>query len=182
MLGNDDEPELAEILRASRQMTYAEDCVVDLPGGYRMASFGYSTPTPWKTPRELTDDEIAVRLDALVAPLFAEPEFAVLNAHCPPAGTHLDQAAQLDGDLRPVVDATGVVKSGVGSVAVRQTIERLQPVLGLHGHVHELLGTERLGETLCVNPGLDYGDGVLRGAIIDLEPGRGVASWQLVHG
>ena len=72
--------------------------------------------------------------------------------------------------------------ASVGSTAVRAAIERYQPMLGLHGHVHESPGTEKLGGTLCINPGSDYGDGVLRGAIVDLEAERGVARWQLVQG
>jgi Icc-related predicted phosphoesterase len=181
MLGNDDAPGLADVLRGARRSTYAEDGIVELPGGFEMASFGYSTPTPWKTPRELTEDELAPRLTELLNRL-REPARAVVNLHCPPADTHLDQAAKLDENLRPVVDASGLVMASVGSTAVRAAIERYQPMLGLHGHVHESPGTERLGGTLCINPGSEYGDGVLRGAIVDLEAERGVARWQLVQG
>jgi Icc-related predicted phosphoesterase len=181
MLGNDDAPGLADVLRGATRSTYAEDGIVELPGGFEMASFGYSTPTPWNTPRELAEDELADRLTALLDGL-RDPTSAIVNLHCPPAGTHLDQAAKLDAELRPVVDASGLVMASVGSTAVRSAIERYQPMLGLHGHVHESPGTERLGGTLCINPGSDYGDGVLRGAIVDLEAGRGVARWQLIQG
>jgi Icc-related predicted phosphoesterase len=181
MLGNDDAPALADVLRGARHSTYAEDGIVELPGGFEMASFGYSTPTPWKTPRELTEDQLAERLTELLDRV-REPAHAVVNLHCPPAGTHLDQAAKLDADMRPVVDASGLVMTSVGSTAVRAAIERYQPMLGLHGHVHESPGTERLGGTLCINPGSEYGDGVLRGVIVDLEAERGVARWQLVQG
>ena len=181
MLGNDDAPGLADVLRGARRSTYAEDGIVELPGGFEMASFGYSTPTPWNTPRELAEDELAERLTELLDCL-REPARAVVNLHCPPAGTHLDQAAKLDDDMRPVVDASGLVMTSVGSTAVRGAIERYQPMLGLHGHVHESPGTERLGATLCINPGSEYGDGVLRGVIVDLEAERGVARWQLVQG
>jgi Icc-related predicted phosphoesterase len=181
MLGNDDAPRLADVLRSANRSTYAEDGIVELPGGFEMASFGYSTPTPWNTPRELTEEELAPRLTELLDRL-RDPARAIVNLHCPPAGTHLDQAAKLDADLRPVVDASGLVMASVGSTAVRDAIERYQPMLGLHGHVHESPGTERLGDTLCINPGSEYGDGVLRGAIVDLESERGVARWQLVQG
>jgi Icc-related predicted phosphoesterase len=181
MLGNDDAPRLADVLRGATRSTYAEDAIVELPGGFEMASLGYSTPTPWNTPRELAEDELADRLTALFDGL-RDPAHAIVNLHCPPAGTHLDQAAKLDAELRPVVDASGLVMASVGSTAVRSAIERYQPMLGLHGHVHESPGTERLGGTLCINPGSDYGDGVLRGAIVDLEAGRGVARWQLIQG
>jgi uncharacterized protein len=180
MLGNDDAPELAGVLRTARRTTYAEDGVVQLPGGFEMASLGYSTPTPWHTPRELEEDELAVRLEGLLGRL-TDPARAIVNLHCPPAGTHLDQVAKLNGDLRPVADASGIVMTSAGSRAVRDAIERYRPMLGLHGHVHESPGAERLGDTLCLNPGSDYGDGVLRGAIVDLEPARGVARWQLVQ-
>ncbi len=181
MLGNDDEPALADVLRSASRSTYAEDGIVELPGGFEMATLGYSTPTPWKTPRELTEEELAPRLTELLDRL-GDPSRAVVNLHCPPAATHLDQAAKLDSELRPVVDASGLVMTSVGSTAVRAAIERYQPMLGLHGHVHESPGTERLGDTLCINPGSEYGDGVLRGAIVDLEAERGVARWQLVQG
>ena len=180
MLGNDDAPELAGVLRSARRTTYAEDAVVPLPGGFEMASLGYSTPTPWHTPRELEEDELAARLEGLLDRL-TDPARAIVNLHCPPAGTHLDQVAKLNGDLRPVADASGIVMTSAGSRAVRDAIERYRPLLGLHGHVHESPGAERLGATLCLNPGSDYGDGVLRGAIVDLEPARGVARWQLVQ-
>jgi uncharacterized protein len=181
MLGNDDEPALAEVLRSSGLAAYAEDGPVALPGGYEMISVGFSTPTPWDTPRELGEEDLGELIEAEVAKL-DDPAKAVFNLHCPPNETHLDQATKLDEELRPVTDAGGPVMIGVGSTAVREAIERHQPLLGLHGHVHESPGSEKLGTTICVNPGSDYGDGVLRGAILDLEPERGVRTWQIVQG
>jgi Icc-related predicted phosphoesterase len=180
MLGNDDAPELADVLRASRTATYAEDGLVELPGGFEMLSLGYSTPTPWHTPRELAEDDLGARIEALAAQL-DDPTQAVFNLHCPPADTLLDQAPQLDDELRPMVDASGPVMASVGSTAVREAIERHAPLLSLHGHVHESPAIQRLNGTVCVNPGSDYGDGVLRGAIVELERGRGVKTWQLVQ-
>jgi Icc-related predicted phosphoesterase len=181
MLGNDDFEELADALRGSDAVTYAEDGVYELPGGYELASIGYSTPTPWDTPRELSEEELGVRIDAVVARV-REPEQAVFNFHCPPRDTHLDQAPMLDDELRPRVDASGVRVGSVGSVAVRRAIEEAKPLLGLHGHVHESPAAQRLGPTVCINPGSDYGDGILRGAIVDLDRERGVRRWQIVQG
>lgn len=181
MLGNDDEPEVAQWMRGSSVVRFAEDGVVQLPGGFEMVSVGFSTPTPWHTPREVTDEDLGARLDAAVSGL-ADPSRAVFNFHCPPAGTHLDNAPKLDAELRPVVDASGLASISVGSQAVREAIEKSQPLLGLHGHVHESPGAERLGRTLCINPGSDYRQGILRGAIVDLEPSGGVLNWQLVQG
>lgn len=181
MLGNDDFPELADVLRGSKAIAYAEDEILDLPGGYELLSNGYSTPTPWNTPREVSEEELGGMLERQVAQLRA-PERAVFNVHCPPADTHLDQAPLLDDTLRPVVDATGLQLASVGSKAVRALIERVGPLLGLHGHVHESPAAQKVGGTLCLNPGSEYGEGVLRGAIVELDRDRGLRNWQLTHG
>jgi len=57
---------------------------------------------------------------------------------------------------------------GIGA-AVRSTVEKHQPSLGLHGHIHESRGAIKIGNTLCVNPGSEYGEGILRGTIVNLE-------------
>jgi uncharacterized protein len=181
ILGNDDEPQLADVLRSASYVRYAEDGICELPGGWQMLSFGPSTPTPWHTPRELPEEEMTKALHELAAKL-EEPGRAVFNIHCPPADTHLDQVPKLDADLRPVVDASGVQMTAAGSTAVRELIEVLQPVVGLHGHVHESPGATRLGRTVCLNPGSDYQDGVLRGAIVEIDSEQGLRSWQLVQG
>jgi uncharacterized protein len=181
MLGNDDEPGLADILRTSKAMKYAEDRVMELPGGYEMVSFGFSTPTPWDTPRELCEDEISRELELRLGDL-TNPDRAILNIHCPPKDTHLDQAPELDDDLRPVSEYGGHRLTSIGSRAVRDIILRWQPLVGLHGHVHESAGAERLGSTLCINPGSDYREGTLRGAIVDLDALGGIRRWQLTVG
>jgi uncharacterized protein len=181
ILGNDDDPSLADVLRESGYVRYAEDGICELPGGWQMLSFGPSTPTPWQTPRELTESQMASGLQELAGNL-DDPTRAVFNIHCPPSDTHLDQAPMLDAELRPVVDASGIQTTSAGSTAVRALIERLQPVVGLHGHVHESPGASKIGGTLCLNPGSDYQDGVLRGAIVELDSEDGLRSWQLVQG
>jgi Icc-related predicted phosphoesterase len=181
MLGNDDFEELADVLRGSEVVTYAEDVVAELPGGFELASIGYSTPTPWHTPREVSEEELGRRIDALIAEV-KDPEWAVFNFHCPPRDTHLDQAPVLDDELRPTVDASGLKVGSVGSASVRAAIERTAPLLGLHGHVHESPAAQKLGRTVCINPGSDYGDGILRGAIVDLDREKGVRRWQIVQG
>jgi len=181
MLGNDDFPELADVFHESRALTYAEGAVHELPGGFELVSNGFSTPTPWSTPRELTEEELGARLEHAIAPLH-DAEHAVFNFHCPPAGTHLDQAPRLDAELRPVVDATGLSMTSVGSTAVRAAIERYGPIVGLHGHVHESPAAQTIGRTMCINPGSDYGDGVLRGAIVEIDRERRVRRWQLTQG
>jgi Icc-related predicted phosphoesterase len=99
----------------------------------------------------------------------------------PPYGTGLDEAPVLDADLR-VQTAVGQVKfAAAGSPAVREVLERVQPLLGLHGHIHESAGFRQLARTLAVNPGSDYGTGALNGVLLTVEKDR-VKAHQLVRG
>ena len=181
MLGNDDDEELADIIRASRTVTYAEDGILQLPGGHEMVSWGYSTPTPWNTPRECTEEELGERIDELVGGL-ERPETAVLNFHCPPRDSNLDQAPELDENLRPVVTAGGFALMSVGAASVRRAIETSGAALGLHGHVHESPAGQVIGSTMCVNPGSEYPEGILRGAIVDLAQDGEIRRWQITQG
>jgi len=61
-------------------------------------------------------------------------------------------------------------------------IERHQPPLSLHGHIHESKGAIKIGKTLSINPGSAYEEGMLMGAIIQLDPKKGIKSYQLVNG
>jgi uncharacterized protein len=178
MLGNDDDESLLADVGGSEILRYVENEVCELPGGHEMISFGYSTPTPWDTPREMSEEQLGEAIGRLAGEL-TDPRRAVFNLHCPPRDTNLDQAPVLDEELRPKLGAVSTLTGSVGSSAVREAIERDQPLLGLHGHVHECPAVERLGPTLCVNAGSEYQDGILRAAIIDLEADR-VRQWQLI--
>jgi len=180
MLGNDDPPELEPLLESAPWGTHADDRVCDLGDGHALVSLGYANTTPWNTQRELPEEELGARLDALFARV-EDPRRAVLNAHVPPFMSGLDEAPVLDEGLR-VQTAAGQVKMGaVGSTAVRDAIERHRPMLSLHGHVHESAGFRRIGKTLAVNPGSDYGTGALNGALLVLD-GEKVRAHQLVRG
>ncbi len=178
MLGNDDDEDLLDGIGRSEALQYGEDRVCELPGGYEMISFGYSTPTPWHTPRELSEERMAEEIERLAEQL-SDRRRAIYNLHCPPRDTHLDQAAILDDQLRPKQGAAGTMMGSVGSSAVREAIERDEPLLGLHGHVHECSAVHRLGGTLCVNAGSEYQSGVLKAAILELDDGK-VKHWQLI--
>jgi Icc-related predicted phosphoesterase len=52
---------------------------------------------------------------------------------------------------------------------VRDAILEYQPMLSLHGHIHESRGTQKLGRTLAINPGSAYNDWSLQGVIVDFE-------------
>ena len=179
MLGNDDPVELGALLDAAPYGTHAEGHVVMIDG-HEMISWGYSNITPWHSHREQTEEQLAATLRQLAAEL-KDPERAILNVHVPPFGTQLDDAPVLDADLR-VVQSMGQVKfAAVGSTAVRDFELEVQPMLGLHGHIHESAGIRRLGRTIAINPGSDYATGALHGALVTLKDGK-VTAHQLVRG
>src|SRR6185437_8178115 len=149
--------------------------------GITMVSYGYSNPTPWHTPRELDDDELERRIDKLAAQV-SRPERAIFNLHVPPAHTAIDKAPALDGSLKPIVKGGAVMMQSVGSEGVRRLLAKHEPMLGLHGHIHESRGAVRLGRTLAVNPGSEYGDGMLCGALLEIDGKRGVRHYQLPTG
>ena len=181
MLGNDDFPELESVFGQSETVTDAEQGVVELPGGFQLVSLGYSNRTPWDSPRELDEQDLGARIEALAAET-RDPATTIFNFHVPPIDTGIDIAAELDASMAPVVVAGQVQTKSVGSTAVRQTLERHQPVLSLHGHIHESPGMARIGRTVAINPGSEYVDGVLRYALVTVDPKRGVRSWQLLQG
>lgn len=179
MPGNDDPWFIDDVLEAGGVVTACDGRVVRV-GDHEMVSCGFSNPTPWNSPRELSESELYDRIGALVRQL-ESPETAIFNLHVPPHGSGLDTAMELDEQLRPVLTAGQPHQIPVGSSAVRQLIEEYQPMLALHGHIHESRGITRIGRTVAINPGSDYAGGRIDGCVVDLEP-DGVKSYQLVSG
>ena len=178
--GNDDFWEIDAPLQASDVVEFAEGRYLRLDDSYEMITTGYSNPTPWETPRELDEEALLARLEGMFSEV-SDPENLVLVAHPPPFGSKLDQAPEIDSDFRVQLEAGAPRMVPVGSTAVRAFIEQHQPLLGLHGHVHESQAAQLIGRTLCLNPGSDYADGTLLGALITIAPGR-VLSHQFVAG
>lgn len=179
--GNDDDQVVEEILASSQFVISPDEQIVEVCPGITMLSLGYSNPTPWNSPRELPEEELKVRLSSLAVRLPSDG-VTIHNVHVPPVDTIIDQAAQLDADLRPVVHGGQLSVVHVGSRAVREVIMAHQPTLGLHGHIHESPGVVRLGKTLCINPGSEYSDGVLRGVLLTVNPESRKVSYQLTVG
>ena len=177
--GNDDTFDIDNVIESSPCVTFAEGKVVNLDGFY-LASMGYTNPTPWDTFREAPEADLAKRIDD-VASQIPDMERAIFNFHAPPFDTGLDDAPALDENLRPMHG--GAVMKAVGSTAVREAILKYQPMLSVHGHIHESRGIKKLGRTLAINPGSVYTDGVLQGAVIDLNEKKGkVTRHILVNG
>jgi Icc-related predicted phosphoesterase len=177
--GNDDIFEIDDILEASPCVSFAEGKVLDI-GGFYLASMGWTNPTPWNTFREAPEEVLAAKIDAVVSQI---PDMgrAVFNFHAPPYGTGLDEAPALDENMRPVLG--GAVMKPVGSTAIRDAIVKYSPALSVHGHIHESRGVKKLGRTLSMNPGSSYSDGVLQGAVLELNEKKGkVGKYILVNG
>jgi uncharacterized protein len=103
-------------------------------GPTQWAGLGYSNITPFNTPGEYTEDEIAKALASFDAP---KPLYLVV--HFPPHGTKLDEFAP---------------GRHAGSATLRKWVERLQPLYLFCGHIHEAAGlSDQIGSTRCFNVG-----------------------------
>ncbi len=176
--GNDDIFEIDAVIAASKYVRSLEGQVIELDEHHEMANSGWSNPTPWDTHREEPDDALLVRLEKIISNV-KNPSMAVFNFHPPPFGSGLDEAPELTKDLRPAYAGRSMIP--VGSHAVMKVIDKYQPLLGLHGHIHEGKGTRKYKRTLCVNPGSMYEQGMLNGAVIELKPQK-VGNYLLTTG
>jgi uncharacterized protein len=177
--GNDDQFEVDEIIAGAKRVRLAEGEVVEF-GDFQMVSTGWSNRTPWDTYREEDEDDLAERLRKMTSQLTAPPEKTIYNFHCPPYGSGLDDAPEIDENMRPKHGGRSLIP--VGSKAVREAIEEGQPALSLHGHIHEAKGNTRIGNTLCINPGSSYEQGQLLGAVVNLDGGKKVKRFVLTSG
>jgi uncharacterized protein len=187
--GNDDEPGVLEVLEEAdgEHVVACEGVLVELDGMHTMITVGLSTPTPWDTPREASEAEIGAAIAASLSAV-SDPGRCVFNIHCPPIDSLLDRCPKLDtsrmalGELpRPILEHGRVVMTSGGSGAVRQAVETYQPLMGLHGHIHESAGRIKIGGTPCFNPGSAYGQGALEGVIVSIRDGK-VVSYQHTSG
>ncbi len=160
--GNDDEFHIDEVLNEYSYVRNCEEKVIDV-GGYEMATLAWTNPTPWNTARECSEEELDGKVEKLLSGV-KNMKNCIFNFHCPPYDSGLDSAPELSKNL-----IAGTEMLPVGSKSIRKSIETHQPLLGLHGHIHESRGALAIGRTLCVNPGSEYGEGILRGAVVNLE-------------
>jgi len=183
--GNDDDPEVLEpIYRPGTQSFFGcENKLVYIDEETPMVSVGFSTPTPWKTPREISDDQLASMIEKTVSQL-PDTSKAIFNFHDPPNDSTLDTCPELDWSTdppSPIIKAGQVVLHGAGSKSVRKAIEKYQPMLGLHGHIHESMAVAKIGRTTVINPGSEYGEGVLRGVLVNFSGGQ-IEGYQMTSG
>jgi uncharacterized protein len=165
--GNDDEFDVDTVLAESDFIKAPEGQVIRVGDGeHEMLSLAWANKTPWDTPRECAEEELAEKIRVL-ADQIQDMDRAIFNIHVPPYGTGLDTAPELEGGAR--LKRGGAITGPVGSTAVRDAILRYQPLLSLHGHIHESRGTQKLGRTISINPGSSYSDWSLQGVVVDLD-------------
>ena len=178
--GNDDLFDVDPVLNSSSYVINPEGKVVSIDGEHEMITLGYTNHTPWHSPREVDEEELGRMIEGLAAGI-SNMKTAIFNIHVPPIDSPIDRAPMVDENLKVVVRGGQVQMTSAGSTACRAAIEKHQPMLGIHGHIHESHGFVMIGKTLCANPGSDYGEGVLRGFLTEIE-GDKIKSHMLTTG
>lgn len=180
--GNDDRFDIDSSLKSSSVVLCPEDQVVKIDDIHEMITSAWTNLTPWHSPRETNEEQLRSIIGQMISKV-ERMETCIFNLHCPPHSTPIDLAPELDENLTPKVSGGGgsVSMIHVGSVAVREAIEKNQPLLGIHGHIHESRGFVKIGRTMCLNPGSEYGEGILRGALINIDE-KNVKSYLLTQG
>jgi len=181
--GNDDPFEISQAIPNSGTVQNPEDRVVHLDEIHEMISLGYSNPTPWKLPRDVPEETLAQKIEEMTSRV-QNMANCVFNLHVPPKDSNLDQCPLLDSSVDPpktVMKSGQPVMYGAGSQAVTDAIKRYQPLLGLHGHIHESKASEKIGRTVCLNPGSEYSEGILRGVLVNYDQKK-ILSHQFTSG
>jgi Icc-related predicted phosphoesterase len=175
--GDDDNFIVDEVIRESKSVSNIDGKVLKIDGGYELLGSGWSI-TRRKAFRGCSEEDLSIKLTEIIDKL-NNPASSIFAFHCPPLSSGLDDA--LDLETHPNQKLCGKITKPLGSVAVRKAIEKYQPLLGLHGHVHESRKATSIGRTLCINPGSIYEEGTLQGAVIDLD-GERIRSYYMTSG
>lgn len=178
--GNDDGLHIDQCFKGYDYISDPEDQVVKIDEHHEMISTGYSNITPFKAPRELPEDKLYEKIEAMARKV-EKMQNCIFNMHCPPINSELDTCQELDATLRPVFRSGQPSMIGGGSTSVRKAIEEHQPLLGLHGHIHECKCSAKIGRTLCLNPGSQYSEGILNGVIVNVDE-KSIKSHQFTSG
>ncbi len=184
MPGNDDEQYIDETIKSyeDRNILYPLDKTLLLPHNYELVSHEYVNPTPWRTPREAEEDKLyKIVEDKIKRSNIKDYSKAIFNFHCPPFNTNLDLAPKLDKNMKIVYVGGKPTMIHVGSTSIRKLIEKYQPILGLHGHIHESYASDKIGNTIVLNPGSEYTEGILRGFFIEYDS-EGIKNYWKIEG
>jgi Icc-related predicted phosphoesterase len=171
MAGNDDLTSIDQVVAEFSSIRNPDMARFEIDGGYEIVGLSNANMTPWKCARDIEEDELARKLDAL-AGMIQDPEHTIAVLHVPPFGSGLDTCPDLDKNLKIITSGGQVVMKSAGSTAVKVFIEKVQPMLSLHGHIHESPGHVHIGKTLSINAGSEYAEAIMKAAIVNLENGR----------
>ncbi len=171
MAGNDDLYSIDEVIKEFPAVHNPDMQHLEIEGGYELVGLSNANLTPWLCARDVEEAEITRKLDELAA-LIQKPERTVAMIHVPPFDSTLDTCPDLDPNLKIITQGGQVVMKSAGSPAVKAFITKVQPMLTLHGHIHESPGHVRSGRTLMINAGSEYAEGIMKAAIINLEDDR----------
>jgi Icc-related predicted phosphoesterase len=178
--GNDDKLGIDEVIKKCSDVTFGEQEVVSLDADHEVACCGWSNPTPFDSPRECSEEELERKLEGTVSKI-KNMGTAVFCFHVPPFDSGIDTAPKVDENLKPVVVSGKVMEIPAGSTAVRKIITKYQPLLGLHGHIHESPGMYKIGRTECLNPGSEYSEGIFKGFLVEID-GEKISKLQRIEG
>lgn len=180
MPGNDDLDSIDDVIGEFPNIHNPDNTRLIIGGEYEMIGVANANITPWHCNRDIEETEIEKKLNGLAAQV-QMPEKAIAVIHVPPIDSGLDTCPELDENLKIVTRGGQVLMKSAGSTAVRSFLEGFQPMLSLHGHIHESAAHTRIGRTLAINAGSEYAEGIMKAAIINLE-GDKVKGHMLISG
>lgn len=178
--GNDDPPHIDEMLNQLTYVKNGDNKIIEVQG-FEILSISNGHPTIFKYPRDIDEEELGKKIDELAGQV-KNMNKCIFNIHVPPYDTDLDHDTLYDEDLNPVLDGDSLATGPVGSKAVRAAIEKYQPMISLHGHVHSSRGISKIGKTTCINPGSNYDEIQLRGVLVEVDEGGNVKNPTLTSG
>jgi Icc-related predicted phosphoesterase len=177
--GNDDGPEIDDVLLNHSWVCDVDERVIRYRE-YQILGLGFSTPTPWKTPRELSEEEIASRLRKMASQV-DDWSRTISIIHVPPYNSGIDLAPEIVGEDGSLPRETGRGNVSIGSRAVRSFIESQQPLAVLAGHCHGSRGLARIGSTICVNAGSQYHHGSLSACLLSFRKSKMLGHQFFLH-
>jgi hypothetical protein len=169
--GNDDLFSIDDVIAESQFVHNPDMTMMEMEGGYQIIGCSYANMTPWKCERDLEEEELEKKMEQLEA-VVQNPEKTIAVLHVPPFGSGLDTCPELDKNLKIITQGGQVVMKSAGSTSVKAFLDKVQPMLSLHGHIHESPGHARIGRTLAINAGSEYAEAIMKAAIINLEENK----------
>ena len=171
MPGNDDLHSVDNVIDEFKSIRNPDMKHFEMEDGYEVVGLSNANLTPLLCARDVDEQELTRKLNELAA-MIQKPERTIAILHVPPFGSSLDSCPDLDKNLKIITEGGQVVMKSAGSPTVKAFIEKVQPMLSLHGHIHESPGHVHNGRTLMINAGSEYAEGIMKAAIINLENGK----------